>query len=158
MRELELGAFRRRARWLTVLSVLATVLGIYAAVGRRWGLAGLGVGVGIVLLYLVQRAGIQATPGSERVLVFLTRADCTLCEEAEEVLAELTKDTPFLVERLSVDSSRFLKRHFADAVPVLLWQGEELGRLRWDAAALRTRLDGIRAAWAKAGPAPGENP
>lgn len=139
----DLRTFRRLARLLTFASVLATVAGLYAFLHEAWFLGGLAIAAGVVLLAMVQRFSIQAEAGSENVLVFVTKDGCTLCDEAKALLPAITQGTPFRVEEAHLESSRFLRRHFKNKVPVLLWQGEEIAAIGWDAGALRARLEAI---------------
>jgi glutaredoxin-like protein DUF836 len=141
----DLRTFRRLAKLLTFASLLATVAGLYAALQRQWGLAALGIGAGLLALYAVQRLAIQPAAGSENVLLVVTKDECSLCDEARLLLPTLIEGTPFRTEEVKIESDRFLRRHFKDHVPVLLWQGEELARLRWDPATVRARLDAILA-------------
>lgn len=141
-----LRTFRRLAKLLTFASVLATVAGIYAGLRGAWGLAALGVGAGILALYGVQRLSIQSAPGSEFVLVFVTKDQCSLCDEARLLLPGLIEGTPFRVEEVRLESDRFLRRHFKNHVPVLLWQGEEVARLKWDPEDVQKRIRALPAA------------
>lgn len=140
-----LRTFRRLAKLLTFASLLATVAGLYAGLHGEWALAGLSIGVGILALYGVQRLTIQPIAGSEDTLVFVTKDQCGLCEEARLLLPGLLEGTPFHVEEATIEGDKFLRRHFKNAVPVLLWQGEELARLRWDPRAIRARLEALLA-------------
>jgi len=140
-----LATFRRLARLLTIASLLATVAGIYAALKGAWGLAAVGIGAGLLALYAVQRLAIRSEPGSEDVLLFVTKDQCSLCDEARLLLPQVLAGTPFRIEEARIEEDKFLRRHFKNHVPVLLWQGEELARLGWDAASLRGRLDEILA-------------
>jgi hypothetical protein len=144
--EVELRAFRRLATLSLLASVIATVGGLYAlVVARAWLLGGLGLLLGVALLLLVQGLAIRATPGSENVLVFVTKRECSLCDEARLLLPGLTEGTPFRIEEVELEGNRFLRRHFRHDVPVLLWQGEVVARLRWEPTELRARLDAILA-------------
>jgi len=142
----DLATYRRLARILVLGSVAGTVAGIYGLLRGSWFLGGAALAAGIVLLWFVQRLSIAAEAGSEDTLVFVTKDDCALCDEAKALLPSVTDGLPFRVEEARLESSRFLRRHFRSTVPVLLWQGEEIARLGWDAEALRRRLEAIVAA------------
>lgn len=142
-RELGLAKFRLLARFTLVLAVAATVAGLYAALHGQWGPAALGIGLGILLLYPSQYVAIKSEPGSEDQLVFVTKQECSLCDEARAILPTVTQGTPFRVTEQRLEEHAYLRRAFRNNVPVLLWQGEVVAELHWDPALVRTRLDQI---------------
>lgn len=144
-REFNLQNYRRLTRLLMLAAVGLTTWGLYAGLHHEWHWTALGIGGGVLSLYLAQRIHIKTDPLAQHLLVFVTKSDCALCEEARLLLPKITEGTPFRVEEESIDENKFLRRHFRDTVPVLLWQGEEIARLRWDADALRARLQSLAA-------------
>lgn len=69
-------------------------------------------------------------------LTLVSRDDCHLCEEAEQVLDRIGE--PW--ERVDVDSSIELVRDYGDRVPVLLLDGREHGYWRIEEERLRRDL------------------
>lgn len=152
--QVSLPAYRRLAAATMVFAVAATVAGLYAALHRQWALALLGLVGGALLLYPSQFVRIRAEPGGEHLLYFVTKAECALCDEARALLPPLLAGTPFGIREIRVETDRGLRRRFGHAVPVLLWQGEVLARLGWDAALLRRRLEDLARAHPPAPPTP----
>lgn len=138
-RELELRAYRLVARFSLLLSLAAVVFGLYELLSRQWGLGLMGVGVGVLLLVPSQYFRIRPDPAAENLLVLVTRENCSLCDEARVAIRAAAQGTPFTVQEFDVRDHRHLRR-FKNHVPVLFWQGDELGRLRIEAEAVRQRL------------------
>ena len=157
---LDLPSYRRLATFTMLASVAVTVAGLYQFLHGRWAPGVLYVMAGILLLLPSQVAQIRTVPGSENVLVFLTKKECSLCDEARLLLPEITKDTSFRIEETALEtSSRTLRKTFRNRVPVLLWQGTVVAALRWDLAAIRARLAEIQEANASSVSTPtGESP
>ena len=70
---------------------------------------------------------------TESGLTLLTRAECGLCEQLQEALAELrrTRELPAL-RLVDVDSDATLQRRYGLHIPVLLLDGVEVCRHRLD--------------------------
>lgn len=145
-REVELTRFRWLVRWSLLLSVALVTIGLYALLRGLIGIGLLCIGAGILFLVPSQYFLIRPHQGSERTLWFLTRKECTLCDEAKALLGTLTAGTPLRIEERDVDEDRFLRRHFRKQVPVLLWQGEVLAAGRWELEVVKARLAEIRRA------------
>jgi hypothetical protein len=76
----------------------------------------------------------------ETVLTLITRRDCPLCEEMEEVVRRVTESLPARVEVRNVDDDQDLRTAFGEHVPVLLVDGRKAFKYRLTAAQLERRL------------------
>lgn len=72
-------------------------------------------------------------------LTMISRSGCHLCDEAEDALARVVgrfgaehPDTPYVINRLDVDSDPELLAKYSDEVPVLLLNGKQLAFWRID--------------------------
>lgn len=145
-----MGVYRLLTRFTLLFSVACVVFGMYRLLQNDLVLGAIGIGLGVLLLAPSQYFRIRPVPGAENILVLLSRKNCTLCDEARPVLRAVVENTPFAVQEIDVDSDRRLRRRFKNFVPVVLWQGDELARLRVDRDALSARLHQILAARAPA--------
>jgi glutaredoxin len=73
-------------------------------------------------------------------LTILVRAYCHLCDEMRDVLAPLAAARGLAVEELDVDADPALEAAWGDKVPVLLADGREVCRYRFDSAAFEAAL------------------
>ena len=71
-----------------------------------------------------------------------SRAACTLCDEAREVILAIRGETPFDYEEVFVDGREDLERAYGVRVPVVLVDGEERFELHVDAPDLRRAVAG----------------
>ncbi|MGV8845005.1 glutaredoxin family protein [Tessaracoccus sp.] len=76
-----------------------------------------------------------------RVLL-LTRAHCTLCDEAEAVVARICEGARAGWRAIDVDTDEALRSAFSDHVPVVFIDGELHGYWFVDAEKLKQTLDG----------------
>lgn len=143
-REIGHHAFRLIVQFSLLASVGLVVFGIYQLLEGALGLGLAGIGLGILALVPSQYFRIRPDPEAENLLLLVTKEDCLLCEEARAVLRQVIADTPFRVQELDLGDHRYLRR-FKNHVPVLLWQGDELSRLRIDPDELRGKLSEILA-------------
>jgi glutaredoxin len=97
---------------------------------------------------LLWRSGHRATDWRPRApgrrfnsVVFYTRADCPLCEEAREVLARYRRHLPPLVE-VDIDGDTELMRQLGTCIPVVEFDGKVRFRGRVSEALLRRLLEG----------------
>ncbi len=102
------------------------------------GAAGASAGMWALALLFRRRAPLSGPASPELTLV--SRADCHLCDEAEEVIRRVRQDTPFSYRKLDVDSDDLLKERFGGEVPVVLMEGRKIFKLRVDEERLRRRL------------------
>jgi glutaredoxin len=72
----------------------------------------------------------------------VTRADCTLCAQAEPVVRRLAGEAGVAVEVRDVDASEQDRAAWSDHVPVVLLDGERHSMWFVDEAALRAALRG----------------
>ncbi len=160
-RDLDLRLFRFIVRASLLAALTFVVLGLYMAIprgdgetfvvpprpfeertGLRLGLAVASIGVGVTALGASQYFRVRPDPGAENLLVLVSKDHCMLCDEARNVIREVTKATPFTLQEFDVRDHRHLSR-FKNHIPVLFWQGDELARLKVDPDELRTKLTRI---------------
>jgi glutaredoxin len=79
-------------------------------------------------------------PPEQHAVTLITRADCHLCEEAEQLLRRLSGELGFGYREVDVDGSPVLRDEYSDRVPVILLDGKEHGYWRVEEARLRTAL------------------
>lgn len=154
--EVSHSAFRLIVQFSLLASIALVVYGIYQLLQGSLGPGLAGIGLGILALVPSQYFRIRPDPEAENVLLFITKQDCLLCDEARIVLRSAIEGTPFQVQELDLRDHRYLRR-FKNAIPVVLWQGDELARLRVDGPEIRRRLEEIlaeRANRAVGGPVP----
>jgi glutaredoxin len=72
--------------------------------------------------------------------VLIGRAGCHLCEDAQNVLAQVvarfSNENPgveYVVEDLDIDQDETLRSQYAEEIPVLLLNGKRAGMWRLDA-------------------------
>lgn len=70
----------------------------------------------------------------------LSRRDCHLCDEAEEVLRSLQEEMAFKYVKVDVDADAALRERYGHEVPVLLVGGRKLCKYRIDPDRLRRKL------------------
>jgi thiol-disulfide isomerase/thioredoxin len=75
-----------------------------------------------------------------RVVRFVTRSGCHLCDEARPVVLAVARDTGSAVVELDVDDDDALFAAYGDLVPVVLVDGNEVARWAVDPARLRAAL------------------
>ncbi len=78
-----------------------------------------------------------------KVLIY-SRVDCKLCLEAEEIVREILKETPFDLEIICIDGNQELERLYGEEVPVTLINGARhdyfrVDKKRFSEAILRQR-------------------
>jgi len=69
-----------------------------------------------------------------------TKADCHLCEEAEEALRRLRKFIQFELNLVYIEYEAALLERFGDRVPVVYVDGREVASAPIDEAALRATI------------------
>ena len=69
-----------------------------------------------------------------------TKARCTLCEVARHALADIGTRVPFTLEVVDIRGSEDTWVRYRHAVPVIEVDGQEVARLRVDAALLEREL------------------
>jgi hypothetical protein len=76
-------------------------------------------------------------------LLLVTRVDCSLCQQAEPVVARAAADAGIPLEVRDVDADPEDRARWSDKVPVVLVDGVEHAYWRIDERVLRTAL-GLR--------------
>ena len=71
---------------------------------------------------------------------------CSLCKVAQRVLEEIGTRVTFVLEVVDIRDRPDTWERYRHAVPVVTVDGEEVARLRVDAAALESRLRGTTVA------------
>lgn len=80
-------------------------------------------------------------PASRHEVTLITRSDCHLCEEAEQVLRRLRDELGFDYRELDVDADAERRAEYSDRVPVVLIDGREHGYWRVEEARFRAALN-----------------
>lgn len=75
-------------------------------------------------------------------LTLLVRTYCHLCDEMRDALAPMLASRGLAVEERDVDADTSLEAAWGDKVPVLLADGREICRYRFDRLALESALAG----------------
>jgi glutaredoxin len=75
-----------------------------------------------------------------------TKPQCSLCAEARRVIEEIRTRVAFVLEEVDIRDAADTWERYRHAVPVVTVDGEEVARLRVDAAALESRLRGTSVA------------
>lgn len=79
-------------------------------------------------------------------VVVYSRPGCHLCEEAIEGLVELHREGyRFALHEVDIESDELLLRRHLERIPVVEVDGIVASELRFDAAAVRARLDTVGA-------------
>jgi glutaredoxin len=73
-------------------------------------------------------------------LTLYSRADCELCREMEEVIAEQTAFLAVRLEKIDIGGNAELEARFGQEVPVLFVNGRKAFKYRCTARDLRKRL------------------
>lgn len=142
-RHIPIGAYRLLVRFTLLLSVALVVYGIYQLLQGNAALGLIGIVAGVLTLVPSQYFQVRAEPGAENLLVLLTKPECSLCEEAREVVRIAVDGTPFQVQEVNIEDYPPLRRRFKNFIPVVLYQGDELLNLRISVEELRPILDRI---------------
>ena len=74
------------------------------------------------------------------VVEFYTKPRCSLCEAGKAALKEALAGEQFELREMDITRSPFLFERYRYAIPVVVVDGEEIARLRFDAATLRRQL------------------
>ena len=86
----------------------------------------------------------RAVPEPLEVVLY-TRPGCHLCEEARRALDRVGRQLPMRVESVDIDRHDFLRRAYAEEVPVIWVRGEKIAKYRVDPEAFHRRFTaGIR--------------
>ena len=79
-------------------------------------------------------------PPSDHHVTLITRVDCHLCQDAENIVARLSTELGFGYELLDVDADRARRDEYSDRVPVVLIDGKEHGYWRVEEPRFRAAL------------------
>jgi glutaredoxin len=79
-------------------------------------------------------------PPADHQVTLVTRAQCHLCEEAEQILRRMSGELGFAYREVDVDASQVLRDEYSDRVPVILVDGKEHGYWRVEEPRLRKAL------------------
>ena len=98
--------------------------------------------LGAVLAVGVAEVLQRARAGGRTALrvTLYTRAGCTLCGKAEEILRRIAQEVPLEVSKVDVDSEPSLASAYGEQVPVILADGVKISKLVPDEEAIRRRL------------------
>lgn len=73
-------------------------------------------------------------------LVLYGKPGCHLCDDARAEIERVRSDRPFELEQVDITLDPALNRRYAERIPVLTLDGDELFELRVDGEALKDRL------------------
>jgi Glutaredoxin-like domain (DUF836) len=82
----------------------------------------------------------EADPAAGARVVFLTRADCCLCDDALAEVESARRSEPFELEIVDVDRDASLAEKYGHEVPVVLVDGRKAFKYRVTAEQLLRRL------------------
>jgi hypothetical protein len=135
-------------RYASLLSVAFVAIGIFLVLQGQavWGVV-IGI-LGIGMVVAMAALGIRSEPGSERLLVLVTKRDCSLCDEAKVRLRAVVLQRDFVIQEVLLEDFPELERRYRDKVPVLLWQQEEVAYGRFDWKAVEKRLADVESSHA----------
>jgi glutaredoxin len=74
------------------------------------------------------------------VLLLYGKPDCHLCEELRAELDEMQPELGFTIEEIDITRDEALFERYRYEIPVLLMNGEEIGRGRIDPDVVRRRI------------------
>lgn len=77
---------------------------------------------------------------SDHIVTLITRVDCHLCADAEQLLRRLAAELGFGYGELDVDTDPARRAEYSDRVPVILIDGKEHGYWRVEEARFRKAL------------------
>ena len=69
-------------------------------------------------------------PAADHQVTLVTRSGCHLCEEAEALLRQLSREVGFGYAEIDVDADPVRQAEYSDRVPVILIDGREHGYWR----------------------------
>ena len=69
-------------------------------------------------------------PAADHQVTLVTRSGCHLCEEAEALLRQLSREVGFGYAEIVVDADPARQAEYSDRVPVILIDGREHGYWR----------------------------
>jgi glutaredoxin len=69
-------------------------------------------------------------PAADHQVTLVTRSGCHLCEEAEALLRQLSREVGFGYAEIDVDADPARQAEYSDRVPVILIDGREHGYWR----------------------------
>lgn len=75
-----------------------------------------------------------------RSLVLYSKPGCHLCEELRAELDDMRPELDFSIEEIDITSESALFERYRHEIPVLMMDGEEIGRGRVDIRDVRHRL------------------
>lgn len=75
---------------------------------------------------------------SQAELQFFSRADCHLCDQAEDLVKEVLLGTSWLLTKVDIDSDPVLKQRYQYSIPVLL-RSDNQQALNWPFPQSRVR-------------------
>ena len=84
---------------------------------------------------------MSAETSEPAVFELLTRHDCHLCGVMEEALRAVLPRRHMSYTKVDVDLDPALRQRYGDTVPVLLYHGEEVARVRISPRRLAAMLD-----------------
>jgi hypothetical protein len=81
-----------------------------------------------------------------RTLTLYGRPECHLCDEArDQLLAMRSSGLRFQLREVDIESDQRLLVRYLERIPVVQIDGEIVSELRLDRAAVKARLDTVRA-------------
>ena len=71
----------------------------------------------------------------------MTRKDCCLCDDAKEVIEQVTADVPVQLKMTDIESDPELLERYKEKIPVVLINGEESFVTKVHPITLRKKLE-----------------
>lgn len=80
-------------------------------------------------------------PAADHQVTLVTRSGCHLCEEAEALLRQLSREVGFGYAEIDVDADPARQAEYSDRVPVILIDGREHGYWRVEEERFRAAVN-----------------
>ena len=78
------------------------------------------------------------------VIEILTKKDCSLCDEAKEIVCKVLPDYPARLVMTDIESDPMLYEEFKERIPVVRINGEESFVYKTHEITLRRKLDRLK--------------
>jgi VanZ family protein len=114
----------------SLLDVTADVTGAWIILTALWLLSS----------WRARRSAGPHPAGPGPALTLLSKPDCRLCVEAEEIILKVRTEIPFAYEKVDVSGDADLSSRYGLELPVVLMDGRKIFKFRVDPEQLKRRL------------------